>query len=142
MTPLEAQIDMDDRRLGRCACGWEVTGSPDEVVAATMDHAQRVHNMTATRDQVLEQALDIGWLVDTSATQVYGVDTCEDTTRAREHFMAAGHRFRYVDLDAERATRDRLHALGYTATPVVVTTLGAIHVEPDDDALGAIVSAS
>jgi predicted small metal-binding protein len=40
----------------RCACGWEVTGTEDEVVAATIDHGGRVHNMEATRDQVLERA--------------------------------------------------------------------------------------
>ena len=37
----------------RCVCGWEVTGSVDEVVEATIDHGARVHNMAATRDDVL-----------------------------------------------------------------------------------------
>jgi len=37
----------------RCACGWEATGPVDEVVAATIDHGSRIHNMTATREQVL-----------------------------------------------------------------------------------------
>jgi predicted small metal-binding protein len=37
----------------RCACGWEVTASVDEVVTATQGHAERVHNMVATRDEVL-----------------------------------------------------------------------------------------
>jgi len=37
----------------RCACGWEVTGPAAEVVDATIDHGRRVHNMVATRDQVL-----------------------------------------------------------------------------------------
>jgi predicted small metal-binding protein len=37
----------------RCACGWEVTGSEDEVVDATIDHGLRIHNMEATREQVL-----------------------------------------------------------------------------------------
>ena len=36
----------------RCACGWEVSGSEDEVVDATIDHGRRIHNMEATRDQV------------------------------------------------------------------------------------------
>ncbi len=40
------------KRLG-CACGWEVTGTEDEVVAATQDHAAQVHNMKATREDVL-----------------------------------------------------------------------------------------
>ena len=37
----------------RCACGWEVTGSEDEVVDAPIDHGRRIHNMEATREQVL-----------------------------------------------------------------------------------------
>jgi len=37
----------------RCACGWEVTGSEDDVVDATIDHGGRIHNMEATREQVL-----------------------------------------------------------------------------------------
>ena len=37
----------------RCACGWEVTGPLDEVVDATIDHGRRIHNMEATRDQVV-----------------------------------------------------------------------------------------
>jgi len=37
----------------RCACGWEITGPVDEVVTATIDHGARIHNMRATRDQVL-----------------------------------------------------------------------------------------
>ena len=41
----------------RCACGWEVSGSRDEVVDATIDHGRRIHNMEATREQVLA-ALD------------------------------------------------------------------------------------
>lgn len=37
----------------RCACGWEVTGSLDDVVDATIDHGRRIHNMEATRAQVI-----------------------------------------------------------------------------------------
>jgi len=37
----------------RCACGWEITGSEDIVVDATIDHGKRIHNMEATREQVL-----------------------------------------------------------------------------------------
>ena len=40
----------------RCACGWEVVGTEDEVVAATIDHGQRVHNMPGTREAVLAAA--------------------------------------------------------------------------------------
>jgi predicted small metal-binding protein len=48
---------MDERRIRtRCACGWERTGPIDEVVAATIEHGTRLHNMTATREQVLAAA--------------------------------------------------------------------------------------
>lgn len=41
----------------RCACGWESSGARDEVVAATIDHGRRLHNMEATRDEVLAMAV-------------------------------------------------------------------------------------
>ncbi|MGH9225966.1 MAG: DUF1059 domain-containing protein [Acidimicrobiales bacterium] len=40
----------------RCACGWEATGDEEEVVAATQDHGRRLHNMEASREQVLAMA--------------------------------------------------------------------------------------
>jgi uncharacterized protein len=40
----------------RCACGWETTGPEDDVVTATLDHGQRVHNMAGTREEVLQRA--------------------------------------------------------------------------------------
>jgi predicted small metal-binding protein len=40
----------------QCACGWEVTGPEDDVVAAVIEHGQRLHNMTATREAVLANA--------------------------------------------------------------------------------------
>jgi hypothetical protein len=47
----------DERRLrARCACGWETVGDVETAVDATIDHGQRVHNMTATRDDVLASA--------------------------------------------------------------------------------------
>jgi predicted small metal-binding protein len=48
---------MGERRIrATCACGWEATGTEDEVVAATIDHGTRIHNMTASAEQVLERA--------------------------------------------------------------------------------------
>ena len=41
----------------RCVCGWETTGTEDEVVAATAEHGRRMHNMTPTRDEVLAMAV-------------------------------------------------------------------------------------
>jgi hypothetical protein len=43
----------------RCACGWETSGSVDMVVAATIDHGRRVHNMVASPDDVLAMARDV-----------------------------------------------------------------------------------
>jgi predicted small metal-binding protein len=42
--------------LVRCDCGFEVRGTADEVVDAMQAHAKDVHNMSATREQVLERA--------------------------------------------------------------------------------------
>jgi predicted small metal-binding protein len=41
------------RFTNSCACGWTVEGGADEVVDATIDHGRRIHNMEATREQVL-----------------------------------------------------------------------------------------
>ena len=41
----------------RCACGWEATGTEDEVVPATIEHGRRLHNMEATPKQVLAMAV-------------------------------------------------------------------------------------
>ena len=46
----------DTLRL-RCACGWETTGPEDELVAATQEHGRRMHNMSATRDEVLAMVI-------------------------------------------------------------------------------------
>ena len=43
----------EPRYTNRCACGWEITGGEDEVVDATIDHGRRIHNMEATREQVI-----------------------------------------------------------------------------------------
>jgi hypothetical protein len=40
-----------------CTCGWEVTGPLDDVVDATIDHGRRIHNMEATRDEVIAALL-------------------------------------------------------------------------------------
>jgi len=48
---------MDERLTNRCACGWEITGPPEDVVTATIEHGQRLHNMTATREQILAQTV-------------------------------------------------------------------------------------
>ena len=47
----------DPTYTNTCACGWEVTGPLDDVVDATIDHGRRIHNMEATREQVLAVVL-------------------------------------------------------------------------------------
>lgn len=44
--------------LVRCACGWEAQGTEEIVIEATLEHGRRIHNMVATRDEVLAMAVD------------------------------------------------------------------------------------
>ena len=37
----------------RCACGWETSGPEEAVIAAATEHGEKVHNMRATREEVL-----------------------------------------------------------------------------------------
>lgn len=46
-------MDATTEYTNRCACGWEITGLEDVVADATVDHAQRIHNMEASREHVL-----------------------------------------------------------------------------------------
>lgn len=41
----------------RCTCGWETQGEEDEVVAGTQEHGRKLHNMEATREQILAMAV-------------------------------------------------------------------------------------
>jgi hypothetical protein len=79
---------------------------------------------------------------DPRMTVIYGLGTCEDTTRARERFDAAGRAYRYVGLDLEPAIAQRLHDLGHVATPVVVPPTGKVMVEPSDEQLAEIIAAT
>ncbi len=47
---------MSDRLKVSCVCGWEASGTEEEVVAATQEHGRKVHNMETSREQVLEMA--------------------------------------------------------------------------------------
>jgi hypothetical protein len=44
----------------RCACGWETIGTEPEVVVAAEEHGARVHNMRATRDEILAMVVPAG----------------------------------------------------------------------------------
>ncbi len=41
----------------RCVCGWETSGSEDDVVVATTEHGRALHNMIPTREEVLAMAV-------------------------------------------------------------------------------------
>ena len=43
----------------RCVCGWETSGPEAEVVAKTQEHGRRIHNMEATREEVLAMAVAV-----------------------------------------------------------------------------------
>jgi predicted small metal-binding protein len=40
----------------RCECGVESRGDADELVRLVQEHARSIHNMPATREQILERA--------------------------------------------------------------------------------------
>jgi predicted small metal-binding protein len=40
----------------RCACGWQTRGTEDQVIASAAEHGKLLHNMTATREQILAMA--------------------------------------------------------------------------------------
>ena len=77
---------------------------------------------------------------DPDQTLIYGVDTCEDTLRARARFDAAGRPYRYVNLEHETAVRASLHARGLSSTPVVVTPGGRMEMEPTDATLDELLA--
>lgn len=43
----------DEQARLRCACGWEITGTQEEVVVVATEHGAKVHNMRPTREEVL-----------------------------------------------------------------------------------------
>jgi predicted small metal-binding protein len=56
--PSEHNAPLADQSIRvRCVCGWEATGSEDEVVAATEEHGELVHNMRASREEILAMAV-------------------------------------------------------------------------------------
>jgi hypothetical protein len=42
--------------MARCDCGFVARGSADEMVSAMQKHAGDVHNMPASRDQILARS--------------------------------------------------------------------------------------
>ncbi len=81
---------------------------------------------------------DFESLMRPGVVTVYGVDTCDDTTRARRHLDAAGTPYRYVNMDLDPAVRAVVRRAGYLATPVVLAPAGGVLVEPSDEDLDGI----
>ncbi len=63
---------------------------------------------------------------------VYGADWCGDCRRTKRWLEAGGHAFRWVDLNAQPATRRALADAGYLAIPVVAFPDGTVLIEPSD----------
>lgn len=71
---------------------------------------------------------------------VYGVDTCEDTTRSREHLGELRIPYQYVNLEHDSAADQKVRAAngGKRITPMVVLRAGAeqrVLWEPENDEL-------
>ena len=47
----------DELLTVRCACGWQTVGTENDVVIATMEHGLALHNMAASREEVLAMAV-------------------------------------------------------------------------------------
>lgn len=41
----------------RCACGWETSGTEQELIEATQEHGRRIHNMLPSREEVLAMVI-------------------------------------------------------------------------------------
>lgn len=83
----------------RCACGWETVGSVDDVVAATDEHGRRVHNMAATRDEIL--AL-VEAIADNPAAQRYELHRGDRLGAVAEYRTIRGTRvFHHTEVDPE-----------------------------------------
>ena len=77
-----------------------------------------------------------------SAIVVYGVDTCEDTTRTRDHLDELGIGYTYVNLDvdaeAERRVREWNNGKRITPTVVLSSASGSKRMaEPENSELDA-----
>jgi hypothetical protein len=59
---------MDDPITVRCVCGWQTSGPEIDVICATQEHGERIHNMRATREQVLAMAVSAPASAEAGAT--------------------------------------------------------------------------
>jgi predicted small metal-binding protein len=54
--PFAAMKETERKLVVRCECGYEAKGDEDEVVALINKHASELHNMRATREEILSRA--------------------------------------------------------------------------------------
>ena len=115
---------MSETLRTRCVCGWEATGTEDEVVEATLDHGLRVHNMAGTREQVLERAEQIAPQPSAEATEAAG--------------PADGGAMSIVDVPERRRFEARIdgRTVGFTQYSLVGDRITLVHTEVDPDLEG------
>jgi predicted GNAT family acetyltransferase len=83
----------------RCVCGWETIGAVDEVVAATDEHGRRVHNMAATRDEILGR---VETIADNPAAERYELHQGGRLAAVAEYRTIRGTRvFHHTEVDPE-----------------------------------------
>lgn len=42
-----------------CACGWETSGTEDQIVGAAREHGRAIHNMDVTHEQAMAMAAPV-----------------------------------------------------------------------------------
>ena len=83
----------------RCACGWETAGALDDVVTATDEHGRRIHNMAATRDEILAQ---VETIADHPANRRYELHLGDRLAAVAEYRDIRGARvFHHTEVDPE-----------------------------------------
>lgn len=70
---------------------------------------------------------------------VYGASWCPDCRNTQRYLDTVGVDYRYVDLGADPAARTMLADAGHLAIPVVMTTDGAVLIEPSERELAAAI---
>lgn len=95
----ETSTDPPPPAFLRCACGWETIGSVDEVVAATDEHGRSVHNMAASRDEILA---NVEMIADNPAAERYELHQGNRLAGIAEYRTIRGTRvFHHTEVDPE-----------------------------------------
>jgi predicted small metal-binding protein/GNAT superfamily N-acetyltransferase len=86
-------------RVG-CACGWEIVGTEDEVVAAVLEHGERIHNMRGTREAVLANARPADDATDRYPDAMHPLlATFDEQVRRRPTWDGVEHADRVIRID-------------------------------------------